>query len=76
MGETQGQMRAYRCRAGGFLLRSDQPHGVIHDVYCTKCKRRHDVYLGGRKGNQARSEAETRDGDGAGLAFRGVRAVG
>lgn len=41
--------REYRCSCGGFLTRSAATWGVLKDVYCTSCHKRHTVFLGGRR---------------------------
>jgi len=48
-GQASAQDTAYRCRCGGFLLRSRDRRGVIRDVLCSTCKRRTTVFLGGRR---------------------------
>lgn len=41
---------SYMCQyCGGFLLRSRDRRGVLHDVACSRCRRRVTVYLGGRQ---------------------------
>jgi len=48
----------YKCRCGGFLLRSRDRRGVIRDVLCGSCRRRVTIFLGGRRSSAARAEDE------------------
>ncbi len=71
------QQRVFRCHQGGFLARAVPVEGVvIHDVYCRKCDRRHDLYLGERDDRQACPGEDSAPESPAPLAMPGVRAVG
>lgn len=53
----QASAQEYRCHwrdardveCNGLLLRSRDNRGVLHGVYCPKCRRRTTVFLGGRR---------------------------
>lgn len=77
MAESQGQLRVYRCHQGGFLARAMPVEGVvIHDVYCRKCGKRHDLYLGEKQVRGECADGENAPETGRGIALPPARAVG